>query len=68
MDLRKETERVRETMKGKGLLHTSAIATAAGLDVTTVGVILARFHRNGEVVRYLPRKTNALQEKLWALA
>jgi hypothetical protein len=65
MDLVEETERVKTVLRSANLLHTSAVAEAAGLNVVTTGVILARLRRQGKAICFHPRRTNVLQEKLW---
>ena len=58
-------DRVLEALSPGDLIHTSAVAHRAGLDINVTGCILARLHRNGQVIRYFPRKSNVLNEKLW---
>ena len=62
-----KTERVIHALQTSraALIHTSTIATATDLDVHTTGMILTRLYREGKVVRFFPRKTNTLDEKLW---
>ena len=64
-NLESEKMRVLEALS-YSLLHTSAVATAAGLDQMRTGMILARLYREGKVERYFPRKTNMKNEKLWS--
>jgi hypothetical protein len=62
---RSEVDRVLEALGPGDLLHTSVVASRAGLDINATGFLLARLHRKGKVVRFFPRKSNTLNEKLW---
>ncbi|KAJ3030820.1 hypothetical protein HDV00_008640 [Rhizophlyctis rosea] len=59
--------KVLAALRGGDLLHTSAVARRANLDQAAASFILTRLWRAGEVVRYHPRKTNELNEKLWRI-
>jgi len=60
-----EIAAIMSALHGGGLLHTSAIAEIIGKDTAATGAVLTRLYREGKVVRYHPRKSNVLHEKLW---
>ena len=60
-----DLDKILDALVNGDILHTSAVAERAGLNVNVTSFLLARLHRRGEVVRYFPRKSNLLNEKLW---